>query len=391
MTWTDNERLVRAAWTYIAEPDDAVACLARDVLGSVDAMKYVVHDQPIPSEVLPADAPRATTRLNQALSRWQVRLKAINPERDLDRAARQGIRLIIPTDDEWPRQLDDLGPAAPPAIWVRGRGDIRALSKSVAIVGSRASTPYGQDVAAQMAAELSERGWTVLSGAAFGIDAAAHRGALVSSQRLTAAVLACGVDRVYPKTHEELIGCLLDVGVVISEVPPGTYVRKQRFLDRNRLIAALSRAVVVVEAAQRSGALSTAAHAARIGRPLGAVPGPIGSDQSRGCHNLIRDMNATLVANASHVLELACAIGEFDLSEADRDVLAHDSLFDQLNDVERRVYEALPSTMYQQASHIATVAGVEESSVRTALAHLELMGLAVQQIGGDGNVRFKYS
>lgn len=212
-------------------------------------------------------------------------------------------RFVIPGDLEWPQQLNDL--TAPPlGLYVRGEADLRILALcSVAIVGSRAASAYGVRVAAELAADLSERGWSVISGAAFGIDGAAHRGALAVGG-VTAAVLANGVDEAYPRAHTDLIRRISESGVLVSEVPPGSHPTRARFLTRNRVIAALTRGTVVVEAAERSGSLRTAAQAEELIRVVMAVPGPVDSPSSAGAHRWIADRRAELVTSASDVIEL---------------------------------------------------------------------------------------
>lgn len=210
-------------------------------------------------------------------------------------------RLVIPGDSEWPTQLDDL--AAPPfALCIRGAGDLRTMAlHSIAIVGARAASNYGMRIAGDIAAQLGERGWSIVSGAAYGIDAAAHRGAIASGAQ-TAAVLASGVDQMYPSGHEKLFTSILENGVLVSEVLPGTPPTRGRFLIRNRVIAALTRGTLIVEAALRSGSLRTAAEAALLNRPVLAFPGPISSPTSAGCHRLIIEHRAELVSDVEDVL-----------------------------------------------------------------------------------------
>ena len=214
-----------------------------------------------------------------------------------------GIRLIGPQDPEWPGQLADLGDAQPYALWLRGRADLRfCCLRSVAIVGSRAASAYGSYLGAEFAASLAARGLAVVSGGAFGIDAAAHRGAL-GADGVTVAVLASGVDTPYPAAHAELFDAIAAQGVIVSEWPPGTHVSRLRFLIRNRVIAALATGTLVVEAARRSGAVNTARHARDLHRRVMAIPGPVTSDLSAGCHDMLRDWQATLVASAADVAE----------------------------------------------------------------------------------------
>jgi DNA processing protein len=206
--------------------------------------------------------------------------------------------------------LDDLGPATPYALWVRGTADLRfGCLRAVAIVGSRAATAYGSYVAAEVSSSVAARGWTIVSGAAYGVDGSAHRGAL-GVGGTTIAVMACGVDQPYPAGHADLLDAIAEGGAVVSEWPPGRNATRLRFLVRNRVIAALSTATVVVEAAERSGAVNTARHARDLSRGLMAVPGPVTSQQSAGCHMIIRDWDGTLVTSAADVLEMVTPLGE---------------------------------------------------------------------------------
>ena len=230
---------------------------------------------------------------------------AADPERDLERAGGLGIRFVVPGDDEWPVALDDLARAphlherggVPLGLWCRGPLRLaEVVEQAVAVVGSRSATSYGGSVAGEIAGALARESWTVVSGAAFGIDQAAHRGAL-ASRGPTVAVLACGADRAYPSAHRSLIDYIADVGLVVSEAAPGCAPTRIRFLARNRVIAALARGTVVVEAAVRSGALNTASWAAGLGRAVMGVPGPVTSAPSAGVHQLIRARDAVLVTS----------------------------------------------------------------------------------------------
>ena len=306
--------------------------------------------------------------------RWGVRLPDVDPHRDIETVRRFGGRLLIPGDGEWPISLEDLGEEAPFCLWVRGPLQLDTTAGlSVAIVGARAATAYGERIAANLGAGCADRGITVVSGAAFGIDGAAHRGAL-SSGGTTVAVLACGVDRFYPLGHERLLDRIAGEGLVVSEVPPGSSPTRWRFVERNRIIAALTRVVVVVEAAVRSGALGTAARAERISRPLAAVPGPVTSPSSYGTHQLIRD-GAVLVTGPEDVAELVGRMGEFlpEPMEVPRTEL------DDLEPRDRRVAEALPVRTAAELDGISRAAGLEAPAVAAALGRLELRGLAVRE------------
>lgn len=232
---------------------------------------------------------------------------------DLAVAAGVGAWLLVPEDRGWPVELSVgfrmaaargvRGAGEPLALWVRGAGVEDLPGRGVAVVGSRACTAYGQRVAAELALGVAEAGRTVVSGAAFGVDAAAHRAALAGSGgRPTVAVLACGIDRAYPAANTGLLEAIAARGAVVSEYPPGTSPARHRFLVRNRLIAGLARGVVVVEAGRRSGTLSTAAAARHLNRVVMAVPGPVTSALSVGCHNLITAEQAVLVTGAADVL-----------------------------------------------------------------------------------------
>ncbi len=314
---------------------------------------------------------------------------------DLLAAARLGARLVVPGDDEWPaRALHALVVAAgrqdgraertsalvpPLGLWVRGRPRLDELTdRSVAVVGSRASTAYGNHVAAELAAGLWSRGWTTVSGAATGIDAAAHRGALAAGGA-TVAVLACGVDRAYPASHTTLLERVLDDGLVVSEFPPGSAPLGHRFLVRNRLIAALSRGTVVVEAAARSGSLATANRARELGRPVMGVPGPVTSALSVGVHQLLRgDRPARVVSTAAEVVEEVGAIGA-DLAAAP---VRPTSPRDELTDVARRVLDACPVRIGVPPERLAAVAGCSELDALRVLPVLELHGLVERVAGG---------
>lgn len=239
---------------------------------------------------------------------WVARVAEQDPETMLASAQARGLRWRWPGHAEWPAMLGDLGGTLaetglgpPVGLWVRGHGHLETLvDRAVAVVGARECTTYGAEVATELGADLADRGWTVVSGAAFGIDASAHRGALAMA-RPTLAVLAGGVDVEYPRAHTALLGHIAESGVVVSEQPPGAAPQAHRFLARNRLIAALSAGTVVVEAARRSGSLNTLRWADRLGRTSMAVPGPVVSQMSAGTHQAVRDGQAVLVTGVDDV------------------------------------------------------------------------------------------
>ncbi|MEW2610889.1 DNA-processing protein DprA [Streptomyces sp. NPDC047880] len=311
--------------------------------------------------------------------RWAglvARAEAARPRRDLAAARDAGVRFVSPGDTEWPAQLDDLGDARPLGLWVRGRPSLRMWAlKSVAVVGARACTEYGAHMAATLAAGLAEQGWVVVSGGAYGVDGAAHRGVL-GAGGATVAVLACGVDRPYPRGHTQLIGRIAEQGLVIGELPPGEHPTPSRFILRNRVIAALTRGTVVVEAAHRSGSLVTARAAQRLGRHTMGVPGPATSALSAGVHDLLRG-EAVLVTDVADVVELVGDIGEL-APDRRGPVLPRDLL----EPVARQVLDALPGRGTAKPGEIARAA---QTAPDDAIARLyELRALGYVERHGDG-------
>jgi DNA processing protein len=301
----DAESYARAALTYLAEPADRWLNGLILLHGATRTLEAIRSGR-LPDASGGAAVPRLMQR---AMERWRVRLDELPTPEEVIAFRKSGIRLICPGDPEWPEQLADLGDEQPYALWLRGTADLRFnCLHAVAVVGSRAATAYGSYVAAELAASVAARGWAVVSGGAFGVDASAHRGAL-GADGVTVAVLACGVDVPYPVGHAELLESVAAQGVIVSEWPPGRTVSRLRFLVRNRVIAALATGTLVVEAGERSGAVNTARHARDLGRRLMAVPGPVTSDQSAGCHRIIRDWQGTLVTNAAEVIEHLSPVG----------------------------------------------------------------------------------
>jgi DNA processing protein len=289
----EPEALARAFWTHVTEPEDTVAGELIATLGAIEALDVAMGTPEVTdSEELTSLKDRVQSRANR--SQFEQILRA---------TARHGIQLVTPESDNWPTGLNDLGNAAPFALWVRGDVELLAGADQIAIVGARAATGYGEHVTMELVAGLVERGRTIVSGAAYGIDGMAHRATLASHGK-TIAYLAGGVDRYYPSGHDALLTRIAEEGAVVSELPVGAPPTKWRFLSRNRLIAATTHATVVVEAGWRSGSLSTAEYAREIGRPVGAVPGPVTSAASAGCHRLIRAYGASVITNADEAAEL---------------------------------------------------------------------------------------
>ncbi|WP_411080974.1 DNA-processing protein DprA [Streptomyces sp. cmx-18-6] len=307
------------------------------------------------------------------LDGYRLRAAAAEPGRDLAAVEAVGGRFVCPGEGEWPSQLDDLGDARPVGLWVRGRPDLRLWSlRSVAVVGARACTPYGAHMAATLGAGLAERGWVVVSGAAFGVDGAAHRGVLAVGGATTA-VLACGVDVPYPRGHTELIGRLAQQGLLVAELPPGSHPTRSRFVLRNRVIAALTRGTVVVEAEYRSGSLVTARQAQRLGRFAMGVPGPATSGLSAGVHELLRG-EGVLVTDASEVAELIGDIG--DLAPLRRGpVLPRD----RLDAAAARVLDALPYHGLAHPRDLARSAGTSTDETLGRLYELHSLGFVERE------------
>ena len=319
----------------------------------------------------------ATRRL-----RWNRRMeRTLNAEAHM--AATCGAWLVTPADPLWPPQLNDLGPARPYGLWCRG--DSRHLldlasAPSVALVGSRDPSIYGTEATTHLAAELARRGYTVISGGAMGIDIAAHRAALTQqgSDLPTIAFMAGGLDRLYPAQNSDVLNMIVDRGLIMSEVSVGNTPTRWRFLERNRLIAALARHTIVVEARWRSGALNTARHALEIGRTLWAVPGQINSPNSVGTNRLLRDGLAQTLTEAADILEYDAAAG-FELGtehESEWDRAASSSALDELTERQGRVWDDLSPRSYRGVDEIAAALGLSARDVMADLFHLGRCGLA---------------
>jgi DNA processing protein len=362
----EEARRARATLGWIAEPGDDRIGRAVDDLGAAEVLSLLRRDE-LPDGYRPRPS-------------YRHRLAAVDTarvERDLERAHAGELRFVCPGDAEWPTQLDALGPKRPLALWLRGASDLRLASlRSVAIVGSRAASDYGTYVASDLGFGLGEQGWTVVSGAAYGIDAATHRGVLAAGGS-TVAVLACGVDVSYPRGHESLLARIADEGVIVSELPPGTAPTRQRFLERNRVIAALTRGAVVIEAAVRSGALSTASWARELDRIVMGVPGPITSTMSAGVHRLLQQEHARLVCSVADVVELVGQLGR-DLAPQQR---GPERLRDTLDHAALAVLEAIPGRTGGDVSAVAAAAGIDVDEALSQLGSLLLLGL-VERIEG---------
>ncbi len=365
-----SDAWARAIWSLICEPGDGVAGHLITALGADGAL------QEIRRRASARTVPRSPA-LAAGLRRWLPRLNAVAVEGMFRTARFARLRLLTPSDPDWPRGLGDLGVHAPIALWVRGPGSaLQSGGPRVALVGARACTPYGELVAGDLAGDLAERGVCVVSGAAFGIDAAAHRAAL-GTGGATIAVLAGGVDRPYPSSHSDLIGLIAESGAVIGEIAPGAAPTKSRFLERNRVIAAMSDATVVVEAGWRSGSLNTAGHAAALGRPLGAVPGPVTSAASAGCHRLLREFDATCVTSAADIVELSGWQPGAPGGSVEREIADGTP-----RDPGSGVLDAMDRRVRRSTDEIARRAGISPERVEMQLGLLELEGLVTREENG---------
>lgn len=378
MTTDDSQlRLARAYLLRVAEPPaPALSAFVREH-GPVLAARLVRE----------GDVPRAVGDETEARRDRRI------TDAELEHAKTFGARLIIPEDDEWPAwsllSLDVAarrgvaGMTAPLALWARGTIRLdEAVERSVTVVGARAATSYGEYIAADWAYSLAGEGVTVVSGAAYGIDAAAHRGT-VAAEGVTLAFLGCALDAGYPAGHDVLLGRIAERGLVLSEYPFGTPPAKHRFLVRNRLLAAVSAGTVVVEADVRSGARNTAKIAAELGKSVMAVPGAITSRTSSGCHEMIRTRRATLVTSAAEVVE---GIGRLGID------LAHDRKrptrgTDVLSGHALRVHEALLPRAGKSVEQVAAESGVPVEKVRAVLPALELDGFTERCESGWRRVR----
>ncbi len=360
-----RERYATVVWCQLIEPGDSVAGRIIAARGPVASLEAVLAGDDL-AEVAPKEAA-------EARKRWLPRLSAATVAESLATASARGVRLVTRADPEWPMQLDDLGAHAPLCLWVRGDASaLPRLQASVAIVGARAASHYGDHVARELAAELAGSGIAVVSGGAYGIDGSAHRAALLAGG-LTVALLAGGADRAYPAGHTQLIDDVARRGVVVSEVACGSAPTKWRFLQRNRLIAALSAATVVVEAGWRSGSLNTAGHAATLSRPLGAVPGQITSATSAGTHRLIREYGAQCITSADDVRELLGMTGGTDAATAARGTYTGDAT---------RVKDAMSTRVWRDAREIARRAGMVADVVEGILGLLGLDGAVERGVEG---------
>lgn len=368
-----DDLVARAVWSIIIEPGDKAAGRLIAAVGVVTAARLVLDGAPAGALVDATMGGLDVDAAKEALARWHPRRRWADVLRCVESAARCGATLLVPTDADWPESLSLLDESVPVLLWTRG--DRSLLRRpGLAVVGARAATGYGEHVAMELAAALSARDAVIVSGGAYGIDGMAHRAALASGGA-TIAVLAGGVDRLYPSGHEALLTRIAEQGLLVSEAPLGAAPTKWRFLQRNRLIAALAAATVVVEAGRRSGALSTAHHALAMGLPIGVVPGPITSAASAGCHAFLRTYDATLVTGAVDVMRLAFGDDGVLPVAPDDDVEAEAGRAAQWRaPMHTRVLDALRPRRGLTLEELARASGASPTDVRAALGVLELEG-----------------
>lgn len=366
------EQFAALSWSIICEPGDGFAGKLIDTFGSARALSLELLKTPASEYVgLFADAGsdwlemqefgKFESILADSRQRWGSRMNSSNVLGAIQKVSKLGGWFVSPLSQLWPSNLDDLERHKPRGLW--GFGNSRSLeTESIAFVGSRITSAYGEMVTSELAGSAVASGFSVVSGGAYGIDSMAHRVAL-AMQGTTLAIMAGGIDRLYPSGNAQLFEQIRQVGCVISEMPPGAEPTKWRFLQRNRLIAALGSATIVVEAGERSGAASTANRAHSLGRPVGAVPGPITSPGSQGCHKLIQDSVAQLVTSGDDVLEL---VGISRGSQANNAT--------GLGALEVRVFDAIGFASMTSAE-ISHSAGLTASEIKIALTSLQLLGM----------------
>ncbi len=365
MTASEAERLARVTLSCGVEPGDGTTSSLIRQIGAEATLRHSLV--PKPDSVLAA------------------RLDAVDPVRQLEQADRCGIRFLVPGDPEWPTGLDLLDDATseegfggtPPGVWVKGPMSLTELDASVAVVGSRASSVYGVEMTRVLCGYLAAAGVPVVSGGAIGIDFVAHDATLLAGGA-TVAVLACGVDRVYPAQNRRLLHHLATELAVVSEQPPGSSPTRPRFLARNRLIAALTRGTVLVEAALRSGALNTAGWAELLSRHVMCVPGPVTSYTSQGVNNWLRQGRAAVVTHGSEVLELLGQAGEHLVDEPRGEERPRDAL----SRVEQQVLEWVPVSTPAEVDSIAHLSSMHVRDTVGALQRLEAKRFVRFERGG---------
>ena len=371
------EAFATVAWSVICEPGDGFAGLLCQGLGHARALELEIAETSAPRLMVELKNAGVDVSkygdfgevLGEARQRWKSRKSLALVTQSIGAHKAVGGQILTPQSKLWPTQLRDLSTNSPNLFWFLGQAQKFAnLSAAAAVVGSRICTGYGEAVTAQMVETLVAERHVVVSGGAYGIDAIAHRAALALEGE-TVAVMAGGLNRLYPSGNIELLKRIISSGLLISEMPPGTAPSKWRFLQRNRLIAALGKATLLTEAGWRSGAVNTANQALKLERSVGAIPGPINSPSSHGCNELIRSSQASLISSASDLRELI-GVESFDMTPQ----LAG------LGSLETRAFDAIgfDEVTTEQA---AADAGLSTREVSLALSGLELAGLIERHCG----------
>lgn len=383
-------RHARAGLTQVIEPADNLGTYAADAWGPI-RLREIIHGS-TPSQqdwialsALNPDDGQYTKmlrrKLGEAIERWRRRGKYLQPKAALRYIEKLGGRFLIPEDPNWPPALADLDGSVPLGLWTIGEASMPNMESAIAIVGSREATSYGDKATTSLVEHARGIGLTIISGGAYGIDATAHRAALETNGRgtPTVAVLAGGLDRLYPAGNTQLLQQIAKTGLLITEMPPGMRPNRYRFLNRNRLIAALSAATIVVEARYRSGALSTANHAHDLGRTVGAVPGPINVPTSAGCHRLIKETPTLLVDDPTDLDGFyGLSAGAPPASQAAENQRSYDIL-----DLEEMlVFDALPVNTPTTVSHLTGLTGLAVPHITGILTRLERYGLAIHGDSG---------
>lgn len=371
----------RAAWSTICEPGDGFAGALVSILGPAKMLHLLIRGlefAAVEAELNDCGHSLYTLErfannpdyLPEANDRWKSRLNAQSVLVALESIRQIGGEFLTPASSSWPQTLDDLEFHAPFGLWCRGRRELLDAELSMAIVGSRGVTDYGRRVTEDLTHAAALSGAVVISGGAIGVDAIAHQTALTTSSS-TIAVLAGGVDRLYPSVNHALLSRMTQEGLVLSEVPPGVAPTKWRFLQRNRLIAVLGHSTLVTEANIRSGALSTARHAAALGRLIGAVPGPIDSPKSAGCNALIEGELAELISGPESLKKLLPEAPDYSVGET----------LQGLSSFETRALDAIGFSA-QSIESICRESGLGRQEAKTALGQLEVLNLVVRR-GAD--------
>lgn len=386
---SDSTLARRKAWAY----------LSRVVEGPSRNLQDLLKQGYEPEAIVQAIKNRESW-LGALLAETESRYSWDRSDADLELVSRLGGRLVTPDDAEWPTEVLDSAfgfaasgysdharsyqadAVAPHALWVRGASLRQLCAQAVSLVGTRAASQYGKQAAQLVTAGLSDCGWTVVSGGALGIDTVVHTTAL-NRRGATMVVLACGIDRYYPARNTPMLQAIADSdnGAVVTEYPPGLAPQRHRFLTRNRLVAALSQGTVVVEAAWRSGALNTLSWAAAFGRVAMAIPGPITTPGSLGCHERIRNGQAQLVCSADEIRELVSKIGEVDVGSQYELAFAANEV-QKLSRNELRVFDALSVSSALSAEVVAREAGLTIKLAVHLLVGLMDRGLVLRQGGG---------